>query len=209
MASWLFNVRLLAVACLLSVVFLPGCGDIGSLGGIIVSPTTITIGINQHQFFSALGRSSGGFLIATTPVWSADAALGTINSLSGYFTAGTVETTGSVEATDGSLSGAALVTITKKGWLQGNVTDTNGGIANGIRVFLNEQPTYGDETDAKGNYSISGIPAGTYEAVINPSSNIYPDGATQEVTIGEGKTVTWSPVLNTPTTSLTTTTGVI
>jgi hypothetical protein len=206
MASWLFNLKLLAAVCLLSAIFLPGCGDITSIGSIIVTPARITIGINQSKFFTALGRNGGGFLVATTPTWSVQGSIGTINSLSGLFLAGTVEGTGTVIATDAesALSGSAEVTITKKGWLQGNVTDSNGNIVNGIRVYLAEAPALGDETDSGGNYSIADIPAGTYEAVINPTVT-YTDGATTEVTIGEGKTVAWSPVLSTPSTTSTTT----
>ena len=155
MANWLFNVRLTAAVCLLSVVFLPGCGDIiGTLGSIIVSPPKITIGINQSQFFTALGRNSGGFLIATTPNWSVQGPIGTINSLTGLFIAGTLEAgsvtaTGSVVATDGSLTGSSAITITRRGWLQGNVIDTNASLVIGVRVYLAESPTLGDETDAK------------------------------------------------------------
>jgi hypothetical protein len=188
----------------LSFVIIQGCGDIsGSLGGIEVSPTKVTVGINQPQQFSALGRSSGGFLIATNPTWSIQGPIGTI-TLSGLLRTGSLEATGKVIATDGTLTGSAVVTITKKGWLEGNVTDTNGSILNGIRVYLAEIPTLGDETDASGNYKIADIPAGTYEAVINP----FPptSGDSFEVTIGEGETATWSPKLSTPTTTITVTT---
>ena len=208
MASWLFNVRLIAAVCLLSVIFLPGCGDIaGTLGGIIVSPSKITIGINQSQFFTALGRSSGGFLIATVPVWSVQGSIGSINSISGLFQAGTVEVTGSVVAMDGTLTGSSVVTITKHGWLAGNVTDSNNNLMVGIRVYLAEIPTLGDEADSLGNYKIADIPAGTYEAVID-QHNIT-QGATFEVTIGEGLTTTHNFILSTPSTSTTSTTGVL
>jgi hypothetical protein len=206
MANWLFNLRLLAAVCLLSVVFLPGCGDITTLGSILVTPSVITIGINQTQFFTALGRNSGGFLVATTPSWSVQGPIGKINSASGLFLAGSLEGTGSVFATDGVLTGTAEVTITKKGWLKGNVTDSNGNVVYGIRVYLFELSTLGDETDNKGNYKIADIPAGVYNAIIN-STVQYAQGASSEVTIGEGQTVTWSPVLSTPTTTSTTTTA--
>ncbi len=206
MASSLLNLRLLAVLCLLSVLLLPGCGEEGgSLGGLSVSPSRITIGINQSQPFTAIGRNGRGFLIAISPDWSLDnSSLGSIRS-SGFFTAGSVETTGRVIATDGVLSGSAEVTITKHGWLSGTVTDSNGNEVVGIRVFLAEIPTLGDETDANGKYLVADIPAGTYEAEISPTV-LYIHGATQEVTIGEGQTATWSPVLDTPTTTSTTTT---
>ena len=204
MASSFFNCRLLAALGLLSVILLPGCGDlIGSLGGIVVSPAKITIGVNQTQYFTGLGRNSGGFLIATNPAWSVQGSIGTIKS-SGFFQAGSVEAAGEVVATDGALTGSAAVTITAKGWLQGNVTDTNGSIVNGIRVYLLEKSALGDETDDKGNYKIADIPAGTYRAVIDP--NPPTDGDSKEVTIGEGRTEKWSPKLFTPSTTSTTTT---
>ncbi len=206
MANSLLNLRLLAVLCLLSLLLLPGCGDLtGTLGGIEISPVKITIGINQTQFFSALGRSGGGFLVAVSPTWSVDnSAIGTIRS-SGLFTAGSLEAAGRVIAADGTLMGSAEITITKHGWLKGNVTDSNGNQVAGIRVFLFQSSVLGDETDASGNYLIADIPAGTYTATINPTV-LYAQGATQEVTIGEGQTVIYSPVLETPTTTSTTTT---
>lgn len=207
MASSSVNLRLLALLCLLSVGLLPGCGDETiSAGGIEVSPTRVTIGVNQTQFFTALGRSGGGFLISTSPTWSLDSsAIGTIRS-SGLFSAGSVEAAGRVIATDGLLAGSAEVTITKHGWLRGIVTDSNAAAVIGIRVFLTELPLLGDETDSSGSYIIADIPAGTYEARIDPSAR-YSEGATQEVTIGEGETVTtFNPVLFTPTTTSTTTT---
>lgn len=204
MASSFFNCRLLAALVLLSVILLPGCGDLpGSVGSILVSPPNITIGINQSQYFTGLGRNSGGFLVNTTPVWSVQGSIGMIKS-SGFFQAGSVEAAGEVVATDGTLTGSAAVTITIKGWLKGNIKDSNGSIVNGIRVYLLEKPALGDETDTNGNYSIADIPAGTYRATIDPRPP--DDGASQEVTIGQGQTVTWSPQLFTPSTTVTTTT---
>jgi len=204
MANSSLKLRLLILLCLLPLALLPGCGEeTVSEGGIVISPSRITVGINQSQFFTALGRSGGGFLIATSPTWNVTGGIGVIRT-SGQFLAGSLEGTGQIVASDGTLTGTADVTITKHGWLQGKVTDTNAGTVVGIRVFLQESPTLGDETDQNGNYLISDIPAGTYLAVINPQQ-VW-QGATQEVTIGEGKTVIWSPTLSTPTVTSTTTT---
>ena len=204
MANWLFKLRLLAALCLLSAILLPGCGDITKVGSIIVSPSNITIGINQSQFFTALGRNSGGFLVNTVPSWSVQGPIGKINSRSGLFIAGTMEVSGSVFASDGVLTGTAEVIITKKGWLAGNVIDTNNSLVVGVRVYLKEITALGDETDAKGHYKIADIPAGNYEADIDAQGNTGAGSA--EVTIGEGQTVTQNFVLSAPSTTVTTTT---
>jgi Carboxypeptidase regulatory-like domain len=205
MANSLIKFRLLIVFCLLLGVCLPGCGDLTNVGEILVSPANVTVGINQTQAFTALGRSAAGFLVSTTPTtWSVQGNIGTIKTATGLFTAGSVEGTGTVIATSNDLTGSAAVTITIKGWLTGNVTDTNGGLVVGIRVYLKELPLLGSETDSKGNYLISGIPAGTYEADID-ARNLTAAGSA-EVTIFQGQTQNQDFQLYTPPTETTTTT---
>ena len=190
----------------LSFVILQGCGDLTSVGSLIVTPGSVTVGINQAQLFTALGRNSAGFLVNTTPVsWSVVGNIGTIKPATGLFTAGTAEGTGTVIAISNDLSGSAEVTITLKGWLTGNVQDTNGGTVIGIRVYLRENHALGSETDSSGNYLISGIPAGTYEADIDARNSTA--AGSYEVTIFQGQTTTQNFSLYTPTTATTTTTN--
>jgi hypothetical protein len=206
MANSLIKLRLPAVFCLFLAVCLPGCGDLpGQVGSIIVTPSTPTVGINRAQFFTALGRDSSGKLINITPTWSVQGSIGTINQLTGLFTAASVEGTGTVIATSGDLTGTSEVTITVKGWLTGNVQDSNGGLVIGIRVYLRQLSALGDETDSSGNYTISDIPAGTYEADIDSRGSTA--GGTAEVVILRGQTTTKDFTLFTPTTVTTSTTG--
>ncbi len=184
-----------------------GCGDItgGGAASIVVSPTPAIVGVNQTQFFTALGRDSGGLLIAISPTWSVSGNIGTITS-SGLFTATSTDAAGSVIATADSLSGSAAVTVTTTGWLSGQVSDVNGTLISGIRVYLKEIPAYGDGTDTSGDYLIAYIPPGTYEADIDASAHSNTDAASAEVTIVAGETTTQDFRLNTPVTSSTTTT---
>ena len=206
MANSLIKFRLLIIFCLLLGVCLPGCGDLTNIGSLLVSPATVTVGINQSQAFTALGRNSEGLLVNTSPVaWSVVGNIGKIKPVTGLFTAGSVEGTGFVTATSNGLAGSAEVTITLLGWLTGNVTDTNGGLVIGIRVYLKENPALGSETNSNGNYTISGIPAGTYEADID-ARNLTEAGS-YEVTIFQGQTTTQNFILSTPSTTVTTTTN--
>jgi hypothetical protein len=193
------------VILVLSFVIVQGCGDLTQVGSLLVSPANVTIGVNQSQVFTALGRNNAGFLVSSTPAWTIQGNIGTIKAVSGLFVAGTIEGTGTVTATSGDLTGTSAVTITFKGWLTGNVQDTNGGTVIGIRVYLKGNPALGNETDSKGNYLISDIPAGTYEADIDARNST--GSGTAEVTIFQGQTTTQNFVLSTPTTVTVTTTN--
>ncbi|MDD5593988.1 MAG: carboxypeptidase-like regulatory domain-containing protein [Candidatus Margulisbacteria bacterium] len=189
----------------LSFVILSGCGDItGEVASIEISPSTVTVGTNQSQAFTAIGKNSVGQIVSISPAWSVQGGIGTISSI-GLLTAGAAEASGNVMATVGALSGTAAVTITKNGWLKGNVKDTNGSLVIGITVYLKQSRSlYNNQTDSSGNYIISSIPAGTYEADIDARGNTSAGSA--EVTISEGQTVTQDFVLFTPTTVTTSTT---
>jgi hypothetical protein len=69
--------------------------------------------VGATRKFTAVGRDSGGNLVAITPVWSVAAGGGTVDG-SGVFTAGPVAGTFSntVRATNGSVSGSATVIVT-------------------------------------------------------------------------------------------------
>jgi len=133
-----------------------------------------------------------GTLLTVTPTWAVQGSIGSI-STNGLFIAGTLEGSGLVLATVGSVTGEAVVTITANGWLQGVVTDVQGKQVYGIQVYLKERPTLFCVTSSNGSYSIGSIPAGKYRASINATT--YYIAASQEVTVGRGAIASWSPVL--------------
>ncbi len=173
---------------------LVGCGDItGELATLSVSPSTKTVGVNQPQGFTAIGKDSNGFIVQVNPTWSVEGGIGSI-STSGIFTAGSTEGTGYVVATSSTISGKATVTVTAKGWLEGVLSGSYGAVE-GIRVaLLGYETTLVDFADASGNYSISDIPAGTYTAYTR-ANDLYQSSST-EVTIASGETETWNVTLN-------------
>jgi len=195
---WLFS-KLVIVSWLL-VILPSSCGEFPSeLASIIVSPSSSTIGVNKTAQFSALGKDSGGNIVTDfTPTWKVEGNVGSIYSSSGcyaVFQAGWVEGSGYVIASYGSVEGKARVTVTTKGWLKGTVKDANGAKVSGIAVYLSEDPTrLRNTTDTNGQYLISNIPPGTYEARIDDVTGYY-QAASTEVTIGSGETVDWSPIL--------------
>jgi len=178
---------------------------------VTVSPTSATVGISQGYSFSAIGKNSVGTIVTVSPTWSVEGGIGTI-STTGLFTAGGTVGSGNVIATvnatsGGTLTGSAAVTLTDKGWLTGTISDTNGGVDQGITVYLAQQPVLQALSDSKGKYTIADIPAGTYSAVIDTNSGIQSSAISKEVTISQGATFTWSPVLIVPTTVTTPTTS--
>jgi len=190
----------------LALVFLSSCGDIAEVTSIEVSPSSATVGINKAYAFTAVGRNSAGFLVSIIPTWSTDAAIGSITS-TGLFTASSVSSEGKVTATSGAISGTASVTITTNGWLTGNVTDTNGSLVVGTMVYLKENSTlYNGQTNNSGDYLISNIPPGTYEARIDANGRTQSSAVSAEVTIHEGATETQDFIVTVPTTTSTTTT---
>lgn len=191
---------LLGIFCLgvgIFAIALIGCGEMeGGLASITVSPSSITIGVNNSQQFQALGKNSTGNIVTDfTPTWSVEGNIGSITSTNGLYAtlrAGWQEGTGYVVATYGSVEGRAKVTVTTKGWLQGTIRDVNGQNVSGRWVYL-KGTTLGNTSNSDGKYLISNIPPGTYEARIDATS--YYQEASQEVTIGSGETKSWDPVL--------------
>jgi hypothetical protein len=86
---------------------------VGPLATIAVTPNPDTLAINETRQFVAVGRDAGGNEVSITPSWSIQASGGTIGS-AGLFTAGTTTGTftNTVQATSGSISGTANVTVT-------------------------------------------------------------------------------------------------
>jgi hypothetical protein len=87
----------------------------GPLATITVTPNPATMAINGTQQFTAVGADVGGNPVSITPVvWSVVAGGGTINGVTGLFTAGTLTGTftNTVRATSGTVSGSATVIVT-------------------------------------------------------------------------------------------------
>jgi len=171
---------------LLVVSFL-GCGDItGELSSITINPSSTSVGINQSKSFSALGNNSVGNIVYPSITWSVEGSIGAISS-AGYFTAVGTAGSGNVVATSGSISKKAAVTITEKGWITGVVKTPDGGKASYITVKLHQTPTLMGETNTDGEYSISEIPAGTYE-VFTTATQIYLSVSSEAITVASGET---------------------
>ncbi|MFH1387551.1 MAG: hypothetical protein ABIH50_07790 [bacterium] len=175
---------------------------------LVVSPSTVTVGINKLKYFSADGKTSVGTIVTVVPTWSVTGGIGTISS-DGWFTASGTEGSGDVIATVGSIEGRATVTITANGWLAATITTPGGGLAQGIKVYLNNT-SYSDFTDASGQCTLSDIPAGTYEVTTYDPGGIYL-AISEEVTVASGETRAWTKTLSpiNPSTSTTTTSLII
>lgn len=168
-----------------------GCGDItGDIASLTISPPSATVGINQSQVFTATAKDSYGLIVNSSPIWSTTGGVGVITS-SGLFVAGDSAGNGYVVARYEGKTATATVTIADSGWLTGRVQSSlsNLGYIENIRVYLNEDPTLFDLSDGNGRYEISGIPAGTYQALTQATTNFQ--SASQEVTITRGGTTTW------------------
>ena len=187
MANLLIKRLVFFVCCWLLVVGLPGCGDLeGAVTSITVSPSTITVGVNQPQYFSVIAKDANGQIVTVTPTWSVTGGIGSITS-GGIFTATSTAASGYVVATVNSISGRSAVTITSLGWVEGRVSDNIGNRVNGIKVYLkNTSPLLLDFADSNGDYSIENVPAGHYEVWTDESSTIYIP-ASVEATVSSGE----------------------
>ena len=191
------------------VIFLSGCGDLESeLESLSIKPSNPTIGINQTQLFTVTAKDTLGFIVYVTPTWSVSTGIGTISS-SGLFTAGASTGEGYVTATYGTTTASTEVTVTDKCWIEGRVrgTEDAAGVLNILVSLLGT--SLSDLTDTSGNYSISGVSAGTYDvrAEDDRPNPIY-QAATQEgITVSSGETRTVSFYLY-PRPGLTTTTTI-
>ena len=82
---------------------------------ITVTPNPATMETGAQQQFTAVGRDGSGNVVAITPVWSVTNGGGTINAVSGLFTAGTTIGTfdNTVRATQGTIFGTATAIVTE------------------------------------------------------------------------------------------------
>lgn len=190
------NVRYLIKIIILSfvifnlsfLIFLVGCGDLeGSVTGLTITPSSSTVGLNQSQSFAASGTDAYGIAVLVSPTWSVTGGVGTISS-NGFFTAGASAGSGGVVGSYDGVSASAAITVTDTCWVSGTVTGARdaGGVQNIVVALRNT--SYSDSTNSSGNYSISGIPAGSYE-VYTAETAIY-QVASYEVTLTSGETET-------------------
>jgi hypothetical protein len=186
MGNFLFKSRLfLLLSCLFLVVICVGCGDLETeLSSLTISPSNVTVGVNQSQLFSVTARNTLGFIVEIEPTWSVSGGIGTITS-SGLFVAGDVAGSGAVIASSDSLQATANVTVTENGKISGTVTSAL-GVAPGIKIYLDEEPTYLDYTDTQGKYELTSVPVGTY-FVTSQATDVF-QSASREVTVGRGET---------------------
>ncbi|MBU0672115.1 MAG: carboxypeptidase regulatory-like domain-containing protein [Candidatus Margulisbacteria bacterium] len=174
---------------LLVLVVIFGCGDISSgVSSLTISPSPVTVGINQPQAFTVLGINSLGQIVSVTPTWSVTGSIGTVNS-NGVFIAGAATGSGTVVATYDDKSASASITVTDKCWVEGKITgELDAGGVQSILVSVSGT-SYSDRSDSNGNYSISNVPAGTYHVYTEENNQIY-QSVSSEVTVTAGQTKT-------------------
>lgn len=186
------------------VISVNGCGDIETeITSLSISPSSVTVGINKSQTFSAYGEDSVGAITKVDPTWKIIGAIGSINS-SGLFIAGGASGEGYVVASYEGKSAQASVAVTENGWLTGRI-QSDLGYAAGIKVYLAENVSLLDFSDSSGRYTIPDIPPGTYEAR-TMETDLYKIAST-EITINKGEPETWNVFLESkigpiPTTTL-------
>jgi len=85
-----------------------------ALATITVTPNPASMLTNATQQFAAVGKDASGTIFPIAPVWSVVAGGGSVNAITGLFTAGasTGTFTNTVKATSGAISGTATVIVT-------------------------------------------------------------------------------------------------
>lgn len=85
----------------------------GPLATIAITPSPVTLAVGATQQFTAVGKDAHDNVVPITPTWSVVAGGGTIDAGTGIFTAGTTAGTftNTVQATSGSISASATVTV--------------------------------------------------------------------------------------------------
>jgi Ice-binding-like/Bacterial Ig-like domain (group 2) len=84
----------------------------GALALITVTPNPVTMQTSTTQQFTAAGQDAGGNAFLISPVWSVASGGGSIDPNTGVFTAGVAAGAVTVQATSGSISGTAAITVT-------------------------------------------------------------------------------------------------
>lgn len=182
----------------------------GPLANILVSPHPSSMAIGGAQQFVAVGTDASGNPVQFTPSWSVVAGGGSLSS-TGMFTAGTVTGTyaNTVQASNGSVSGTATVTVTH-GPLATITVSPN---PTSLNVGLSRQFTAVGK-DASGNvvpitpvWSVAasggtvgtsglftaGTTPGTYDNTVKATSGSISGTATVTVTAGALATISVTP----------------
>ncbi len=184
---------------------------VGPLASITVTPNPTTLAVGATQQYTAVGKDAAGNVVNFTPTWSVINGGGAI-SLTGLFTAGsTVGTyTNTVQASSGTISGTATVTVTAgplaKITLTPNpVTLTPGATqqytavgtdATGNVVLIT--PTFsvvnggGTINASSGLFTASGA-SGTYTNTVKATSGTISGTATVSIIAGALATITVTP----------------
>ena len=86
----------------------------GPVATIVVTPNPVTLNAGAQQQFTAVGKDASGNVVPITPVWSVVVGGGSIDNVTGVFTAGIVggTFTNTVKASAGAIAGTATVTVT-------------------------------------------------------------------------------------------------
>lgn len=140
----------------------------GPLATITVSPASATVVSGAAQTFTATGADAAGNSVSVSPTWSVTGSVGTINATTGAFTA-VLAGSGSVVATDGSISGSASVTVTAGALASITVSPGSATVSLG-----NTQTFTAAGADAAGN-SVSVSPIWSVSGVgsMNSATGVY------------------------------------
>jgi hypothetical protein len=175
----------------------------GPLATLTVTPNPVSLAVATGQQFAATGADAFGNVVAITPTWSVVAGGGTISG-AGLFTAGTVPGTfaNTVQATSGSISGRATVTVVAGALASITVTPNPASLATGATqqftatgkdAFGNAvviTPTWsvvagGGSINGSGLFTAGAVP-GTYANTVQATSGAISGFATVTVTVNLG-----------------------
>ena len=184
----------------------------GPLAAITVAPSPVSMGIGATQQFTAVGKDAGGNIIPITSVWTVTNSGGTIDAVTGLFTAGTISGafSNTVTATSGTTSGAATVNVSAGALASITLTPSSANIqVNGGQQFtavgndatgnvVSITPSWsvvagGGSIDASTGIFTAGTVAGTFTNTVTATSGAISRTATVNVTAGSLATITIAP----------------
>ncbi len=184
----------------------------GTVATITVTPNPHSMPINGTQQFTATAVDAQGNPVAITPTWSVENGGGTVNSITGVFTAGTAAGTfnNTVRATSGAVFGSATVTVTPgpattitvlpnpatmaiNGTQQFTATAVDAG-GNPVAITPVWSVVAGGGTiNAATGMFTAGTTAGTFNNTVRATSGAVFGSATVTVTPGPATTITVLP----------------